>query len=146
MLDTNSAAVQSHLSMLQGIVNRLAANSASCKTWCITITSALAVVTAESGKVEILGVASLPILLFGALDGYYLGLERRFRRCYEVFVKKLHDGTANVEDAFLIAPRLPIRGLSIEALEALVSFSIWPFYVGLAGLLWVLGSRLVGGG
>lgn len=87
-------------------------------------------------------VAALPIVLFCLLDAYYLGLERRFRTCYEIFVKKLHNGTANIEDAFLIAPKLKVRGLFVEAAQALLSFSIWPFYVGLAAILWLLKSRL----
>ena len=72
--------------MLQGIVSRLAGNSASCKTWCVSLVSAIAVVAAQSGKVQLLFVASLPLIIFAALDAYYLGLERRFRACYEQFV------------------------------------------------------------
>jgi hypothetical protein len=128
--------------MLQGVIGRLAGNSASCKTWCVSLSSALAVVVAQSGNRNLLIVAALPIVLFMFLDAYYLGLERRFRTCYETFVQKLHNGTASVEDAFLIAPRLKVRGLFLEAGQALLSFSIWPFYLGLAGILWFLSTRL----
>lgn len=144
-LDLGSPSVQSHLTMLQGVIGRLAGNSASCKTWCVSLVSALAVVAAgqeAATRPKILVVAALPILLFGVLDAYYLGLERRFRKCYETFVIKLHNGTASVEDAFLIAPKLKVRGLFVEAWDALFSFSIWPFYLGLAGVLWLLKLRL----
>ena len=77
MLGVESPAVQSHLAMLQGVIGRLAGNSASCKTWCVSLVSALAVVVAQSGKVQLLLIAALPILLFAALDSYYLGLELR---------------------------------------------------------------------
>jgi hypothetical protein len=138
----DSPSVQSHLGMLQGVVARLAANSASCKTWCVSLTSALTVVAAQSNKPRLLLVAALPIVLFGLMDAYYLGLERRFRGCYELFIKKLHNGAATIEDAFLISPKLKVRGLFIEAAQALLSFSIWPFYLGLAVILWLLKSRL----
>lgn len=142
----DSPSVQSHLEMLQGVIGRLAGNSASCKTWCVSLTSALAVVAAgqQLNRPRILSVAALPIVLFYMLDAYYLGLERRFRSCYESFVKKLHDGTATIDDAFLIAPKLKVRGLFWEAGQAVFSFSIWPFYVGLAVILWLLKARLWG--
>jgi hypothetical protein len=146
-LDLDSPSVQSHLTMLQGVIGRLASNSASCKTWCVSLVSALAVVAAGQGtqdRPKILLVAALPIILFGILDAYYLGLERRFRKCYETFVTKLHYGTASVEDAFLIAPQLKFRGLFLEAWQALFSFSVWPFYGGLAVILWLLKIRLWG--
>lgn len=142
-LAVDSPAVLSHLGMLQGIISRLAGSSASCKTWCVSLTSALAVVAASSGRAELLGVAALPIILFFALDSYYLGLERRFRTCYELFVKRLHEGSAKIEDAFLVAPPLVVRGLFAEAFAAVASFSIWPFYLGLSVILWVLGTRLL---
>ena len=145
-MDLDSPSVQTHLNMLQGVIARLADNCASCKTWCVTLTSALAVVAAGeatgSGRPNILLVAALPIVVFGLLDAYYLGLERRFRTCYETFVKKLHNGTASVDDAFLIAPKLKVRGMFVEAWQALFSFSVWPFYVSLAVILWLLKSRL----
>jgi hypothetical protein len=142
-LQVDSPSVQSHLTMLQGVVNRLAANSASCKTWCVSLVSALAVVAAQAAKVKLLLVAAFPILLFAALDAYYLGLERRFRACYESFAKKLHEGTARIDDVFVVAPRLRFRGLFVEAFQAFGSFSIWPFYLGLTAILWFLRRRLI---
>lgn len=32
-----SSAVQSHISMLQGVINRMAENSANCKNWTVTL-------------------------------------------------------------------------------------------------------------
>jgi hypothetical protein len=108
--------------------------------------SALAVVVADSGNGQLLMVATMPIGLFAFLDAYYLGLERRFRACYETFVKKLHMDTAKIDDAFLVAPKLKVRGLFKEAGLALFSFSVWPFYVGLAAILWMMRNRLIHGG
>lgn len=132
--------------MLQGIIARLASNSASCKSWCVGLVSAIGVVAAQAGKVELIFVAVLPIIVFGVLDAYYLGLERRFRLSYEGFVRKLHEGTAQIDDVFVVAPKVSLTALSREASQAFSSFSIWPFYIGLALVLAVLARRLVGAG
>ena len=145
-LDVDSPSVQSHLTMLQGIIERLASNSASCKTWCVSLVSAIAVVAAQASKVELIFVAVLPIVVFAVLDAYYLGLERRFRLSYEGFVRKLHEGTARIDDVFVVAPKASLAGFSREVFQAFSSFSIWPFYIGLALVLAVLARRLVGSG
>lgn len=49
-LTLDAPAVQSHLTMLQGIIGRLAYNSASSKTWCVSLVSALVVVVAGTGR------------------------------------------------------------------------------------------------
>lgn len=42
-----SSAVQSYLGILQNIISRMANNSSNCKTWCITIVSAILVVIVD---------------------------------------------------------------------------------------------------
>jgi hypothetical protein len=143
-LDVDAPSVQSHLAMLQGIVARLAANCASCKTWCVSLVSAIAVVAVQSKSAQLLFVVVIPLVLFAILDSYYLGMERRFRDCYERFVRNLHSGVATVDDVFIVSPRLEIRGFFGEAIEAFGSFSIWPFYLGLAAVVYLLGLRLLG--
>ena len=36
-----NSAVQAHISMLQGIINRMAGNSANCKNWTVTLVAAM---------------------------------------------------------------------------------------------------------
>ncbi len=128
--------------MQQGIITRLASNSASSKTWCVSLVSAIAVVAAQVSKVQLLFVAVLPIFFFAALDAYYLGLERRFRRSYEIFVRKLHEDSAKIDDVFVVAPRSTVGEVSREAFEAFSSFSVWPFYIGLSIVLALLAQRI----
>ena len=59
-----SGAVQSYLGILQGVINRMASNSAGCKTWCITLVSAIAVVVADKTNTSFIWVALIPIALF----------------------------------------------------------------------------------
>lgn len=142
-LNTESPSVQSYLTILQSVINRMASNSASCKTWCITLVSAILVVVADKTKPEYALIAIIPILLFFFLDAYYLGLERGFRDSYNEFIKKLHSGSAEVEDTFIVSPgggTCHILGLTFNALY---SISVWPFYGVLAIMVqvakkWVL--------
>lgn len=60
-------------------------------------------------------------------------IERRFRKGYETCVRKLHDGSATVDDLFDAAPRRNGRILS-EAFVAFSSLSVWLFSIGLAAL------------
>ena len=135
-VDLNSPSVQSYLSILQGVINRMAANSAACKTWCVALVSAIVVIIADKGKPEFIWISILPIALLFFLDAYYLGLERQFRNVYNSFIKKIHTNQATVDDVFIVSPG---RGKDImgKTLYACFSFSIWPFY-GLLTLMLVV--------
>jgi hypothetical protein len=104
----------------------MAANSASCKTWCITIVAAILVVVADKEKPQLAWVAVLPILLFAALDIYYLAMEKGFRNSYKCFVEKLHSNTLTPCDLYAICPS---HDRSKQQWNAMKSFSVWGFYV-----------------
>ena len=125
-LSTESLAIRAHLTILQGIVQRMADNSRACKTWCITLVSAILILVARQGVGDLLLLAGIPLLLFLLLDTYYLALERRFRRSYEAFVAKVHAGTVGVGDLYAIRPSGSQVG---EWANCLLSFAIWPFYI-----------------
>ena len=82
-----------YLQMMQGNIERMAANSSNCKAWMVTILSAMVAlqcsVEALNGWI-LLGV--LPIVLFWYLDVYYLHLERGMRNRETVFMNILKSG------------------------------------------------------
>jgi len=125
LLAETSPSVQAHLGILQSVIQRMASNSTSCKTWCITVVSAILVIVAGKGKPAFAFIALVPTFLFLALDAYYLALEKAFRASYTEFVKKLHAGEAKAEDLYAIAPQ---GSHSKHQIEALRSFSVWGFY------------------
>jgi hypothetical protein len=128
----NSQAVQAHLSITQNVIQRMAANSASCKAYCITLVSAILVLVADKGKPVYFLIALIPTALFFILDSYYLALERMFRASYNVFIGKLHTGAIKASDLFAVQPTgklFPLIGASA------VSFSIWPFYLTLVAMV-----------
>ncbi len=71
-----------HLEFIQGVVNRMAANSFLIKGWCITLVSALFALAAKDTNVKFIIIASIPVSAFWILDGYYLKQERLFRGLY----------------------------------------------------------------
>ena len=122
----NSQAVQAHLTITQAVIQRMASNSTSCKTWCITLVSAILVIIADKGKPELVWIAVIPIVLFLALDAYYLSLEKMFRLSYNNFINRLHQGKLVASDLYAVEP----SGNIYSAMGAsLLSFSIWPFYL-----------------
>jgi hypothetical protein len=130
----DSQAVQAHLTITQSIISRMSTNSASCKAWCLTLVSAIIVVVSDKDKAPLVLIALIPIALFLALDTYYLALERMFIGSYNAFIKKLHRGKVDAEDLFAVSP---LGNIYKQMLKALVSFSIWPFYLTLVVMVWL---------
>lgn len=121
----NSQAVQAHLSITQSVIQRMANNSSSCKSWCITLVSAILVIVADKGKPQFALIAILPTFLFFILDTYYLTLEKMFRNSYNIFIDKLHKLEISASDLYAV---VPTGSLLKTFFISILSFSIWPFY------------------
>lgn len=72
-----------HLEFIQNVITRMNTNSFQLKGWMLTIVSALLALYANSDNVTYIFVAIAPVLIFGALDAYYLQQERKFRGMYD---------------------------------------------------------------
>jgi hypothetical protein len=124
----NPAAI-AHINLIEGIINRLANNSASCKTWCLTLVSALLSFAGSAHNAAVMMVALIPIVALGFLDARYLTQEKGYRGLYTEIVGKLRDGSYKLaSDAF--KAEAPTAKVSC----ALRSWSIWPMYLGLLAL------------
>ncbi len=130
----NSQAVQSHLSIMQSVIQRMASNSASCKAWCITLVSAILVIVADKGKPDYAYIAVIPTILFLILDAYYLALEKAFRKSYNGFIEKLHNSSLASSDFYVVSPE---GSLLKTFFVSLTSFSIYPFYMTLLVMIWI---------
>ena len=132
-----SDAVRAHLSILQAIIQRMAGNSASCKTQCIvTLGAALLVLVTRTETTNYVPLAVVPALLFLFLDIYYLALERAFRGSYNAFVGKLHKGEVALSDLYVVHQGRIAR----QFVPSLRSFAILPFYIVLVimiALVWI---------
>ena len=143
-ISAESPAVENHLKLIQDIISRVATNSANCKTWSMTLVSAIVVVVLERSRPDLLVSALLPVLLFFFLDSYYLSVERRLRAGFNDFVRKLHEDRLELQDLFVfqseIGLRTRLKGIAVSAL----SLAVWPFYTLLVGLLYLVSRRLGG--
>ena len=126
-LGHDSAAVQKHLEIMQGVINRMAENSRSCKVWCVTLVAATLVLVARTGEPQHALIALVPTLLFLFLDSYYLGLERAFIGSQNAFVAKLHRGELEPSYLYRVVPTG--MGWRLVGRCLLGSVSIWPFYL-----------------
>lgn len=138
-INCDSPSVQSHLTMLQAIISRMASNSASCKTWCITLVSAMVIVLVDKKNPNYLLVTVIPVGLFFLLDSYYLGLEKQFRDSYDNFIRKIHSSKIQVGDLFIMSPQSSIWDTLSSIKKAAKSPSVWPFYLLLSVMLLLVG-------
>ena len=80
-----------HLEFIQGVINRLAANSFQMKGWSVVLVAAILVLLAREGRLDAALIALVPILVFWGLDGYFLWQERLYRALYD-HVRTLDEG------------------------------------------------------
>lgn len=136
----NSAAIQAHVNMMQGIINRLAGNCANCKTWAVTIiagTLALAEI-----KLSTLIICLIATVILYLLDCYYFGIEKRLIKEQEAFLDKYlldKDDAGLAEELFRIkhAPKTASEYLR-SIMEGIRSFSMKLFYGAIFSVLFVL--------
>ena len=84
-----------HLEFIQGVVNRLAANSFQLKGWGVVLVAAIFFLLGRGGPLKLVAIAWIPVLFFWGLDGYFLRQERLFRALYDhVRVQEEGESTA----------------------------------------------------
>ena len=79
-----------HLEFIQGVINRLAANSFQMKGWAVVLVAAILVLLARENHLAAAFIALAPIVVFWGLDGYFLWQERIYRALYD-HVRALDD-------------------------------------------------------
>ena len=91
--EPNQSPDYKHLEMVQGVISRMARNSAQMKTWTVSLVTAVFVFSGLSDDPHwLIAVGGcIPIIAFWFMDAKYLQLER----CYV----KLHDAIVNGKQA-----------------------------------------------
>jgi hypothetical protein len=126
----DNPAVIAHMNMLQAIINRLATQSSSCKTWCLSLVAALISFAGATKMPSIVTFALVPVVIFGFLDTMYLAQETAYRDLFNSVAASIRDGTYG-KDRFFNASALHTEKYILQALG---SWSIWPVYGGLIAL------------
>jgi hypothetical protein len=110
-----------HLEFIQAAISRMATNSFLFKGWAITIAAALAAFASVETRSALLIIAVLVTIMFWALDGYYLWLERGFVRLHnEVSLKS----EAEIDFSMAIDKTQAVR----RWLKACWRPHVWIFY------------------
>lgn len=136
-LDIESPSIHSHLNMLQGVINRMAGNSAMCKTLCTTLVSTVGAISYAGNSPNGMLVAVLPILLFFYLDAMYLSLEKGFIKSYNAIVDDIHTGQVDKDILFKIIPPKDYKTFK-QWWDAAYSWATLPTYVLLSVLTFVI--------
>jgi predicted permease len=72
-----------HLEFIQSAIARMGNNLFLVKGWTITLVSALSAAAATKSSALYAAIAMLPAIVFWALDGYLLSIERCLRDLYD---------------------------------------------------------------
>ena len=129
----SEASSHAYMQTLQMNIQRMSQLSNGCKTWCVTIVSALLLFAVKEELPQMVVVLLLPTALFYFLDAYYLSVEREFVSLYNGYVGKVHAGTAEPTDLYVV--RLEGRFLArlgMVVRVAVLSFATLPFYGAMA--------------
>lgn len=124
-----------HLTFVQGVVNRMAANSFLVKGWTIALVAALLAIAAEKITLSYMLVVLVPIFLFWWLDSYYLNQEKLYRELYKDVANKKNELIDFNMDASIYKNRID------SVLKIAKSPSVGPFYLTIIALLVVLYFR-----
>jgi hypothetical protein len=124
----DSPAATAHIALLQGIITRLANNSAASKTWCLTLVAALLSLAGAVHAPPMIHATLVPILVFGFVDIMYLATEVAYRDLYDKVVQTMREGTYGRHSVYDATAR-PDAGCIIRAIS---SWSIIPYYALLA--------------
>ena len=129
--------VRHYIFLLQENINRMASNCTNCKTWLITIVSALcALQLANDAITNYIWIALIPTVLFLVLDAYYLGQEKKFRDIEAVFVEKLKSGEDIMSEIYTF--RQEENHTCKYFWKGLISLSTWLMYAILAAIIMII--------
>lgn len=120
-----------HLELLQGVISRMANQSANLKNYCMTLVAGIIGLSVAVQKPDALLYAMPVVLVFAALDANYLKLERAFRAQYNSVRKEPIDQASD----FLITPGWETGR---KWYESLWSWSVFWFYAPLVVILGVI--------
>lgn len=124
-----NSAVQHFISYLEGIINRMASNSANCKNWLLAIIAGcMAMQPTMHAVVDKIWLAYPLVALFCILDSYYLGCEKYYRQIVSDFVKEVRkDDERYVSHLYKFKERSVCDDVD-AVLSGLTSIATWPFY------------------
>jgi hypothetical protein len=114
-----------HLEMIQGVINRMAANSFHIKSWAVVLATAILGFSVDQQDAAFSALAIAPVAILWGLDAYYLRRERLFRSLFNYVRTGKHAG-----DPFTLDIDPCKEGIE-EWPRTLFASTIWPIYLAL---------------
>ncbi len=71
------------MTLIQGVISRMASNSFLLKGWVVTILAAILALGTANHSAWFVAIGFLPTTMFWCLDSYYLRQERLYRALYD---------------------------------------------------------------
>jgi hypothetical protein len=117
-----------HLEFIQGVINRLSTNSFLLKGWSVLLVSALFALSAKDSNIAFVFLAYIPAIVFWGLDGYFLAVEKAYRKHYDAvriidpkdidFSMKLNsiNGFSDWYDATISKTLIPFHGALVGSI------------------------------
>lgn len=124
-----------YLQMMQSNIERMANNSANCKTWLVTLLTGFMAISCGFESLHWwLLLAAVPIAMFWYLDGFYLSLERKMRNRQKDFLnKQTKDGDEYNKASYNFEPlekeEDEIELGLVKTTGQWWTKSVWPFYL-----------------
>lgn len=137
----NSQSVVTHLSFMQGIINRMASNSANCKLLVATILTIVVTVLLGFNNYNNYWWITIIIIIYGFIsDAYYLAYERNFRNEYNNFVYKINNRKLKIKEIYIIKSKNKncYCDFLVKVIKAMTSFSIWSYYITLGVICYII--------
>ncbi|MBR1668580.1 MAG: hypothetical protein IJ693_09915 [Bacteroidaceae bacterium] len=127
-------AVQTHITMLQGIIDRMGKNSSHCKQWCLAVESIFFGIAKDNMSWWFFAFIVVTTLLFWFQDAGYLAFSRHFRNQQKTFVENLHKDIDYEKDIYLVHT---LKGCErcCAIIEAASSIFVWPTYIGIIAFM-----------
>jgi hypothetical protein len=120
----DNPAVKDQIDLLQAVISRLANNSSSRKTWCVSLFGALLGLAGVSHVASLAAFAIVPVVIFGFMDTMYLAQEKSYRDLTKRIVNAIRDGSYDRSHLFEVSAHLNPN----HVFRAIASWSIWPVY------------------
>ncbi len=126
-----------YLQMMHGNIERMASNSANCKTWLVTMVAGFMAITCFDSLHWWLLLALVPIAMFWYLDGLYLSLERGMRNRQKDFLNHKSDEDEDDDSKYneALFNFQPLKSGEEDKDNGIVkttgqwwTSSVWPFY------------------
>lgn len=77
-----------HLDMIESVIGRMGQNSFQLKGWAVTLLTIVGALATKEADKKFMILAFIPLLAFWGLDAFYLQLERKYKRLYEIVASK----------------------------------------------------------